>query len=213
MAERWNFTRVGSLHVVLLGGLLSVTLSAPNLAQASTRALQDQTDPSGISPHQLHLLYVVPKNGVDRSLDTNGVIAASAELAVAWLKGQNVAHRTIRLDRFGPSRQPDITFVQLDRDEESVYQHPNPLGSIEWELSIRGLLNEEKIYAAYYEGRFDPCAAAVQPPNIGRLALLAIGDERCRVGLLKPPLSRAGEWELTLVHETFHLLGAVEHGA
>lgn len=154
--------------------------------------------------YQLHILYVIPSDGVDHHLDTSGVLADSVDKALDWL--YFAGKRAIRLDTF--NGKPDVTFVKLDMTNEDIYNHGNLVKYIEWQLESKGMIQDNKLYAAYYEGYFADCAAATQPPNdFGQLTVLAIGDPSCG-----KPIgfdSSVGEWELTLLHEVFHLLGAV----
>ncbi len=177
--------------------LLTTSLSATD------RSTHDQPDDHHL-PHQLHLLYVVPAGGTDRQLDTNGTIAQSAQHALDWLN--TAGGRTLRLDT--RNGHPDITFVQLDRTDQQIQSHSVPVSFIEWQLVARGHIQPNKLYAAYYQGHYPPCAAAPQPPlTPGQVAVLAIGDASCGAPLSAH--SGLDHWEFTLIHEVFHLLGAV----
>jgi len=56
--------------------------------------------PDDITGPQVHAMYVVPADGTDRALDTNGTIAASVANRDGWLRGQT-GGRGLRLDTFG----------------------------------------------------------------------------------------------------------------
>ena len=66
--------------------------------------------PDDISGRQVHVLYVVASNGVDRQFDTNGVISRSVASWQTWLRGQT-GGRGIRLDTY--QGELDITFMRL----------------------------------------------------------------------------------------------------
>lgn len=196
-------TRVRSLIPAFAFAILVSLGTGPPTLRAQARSTADRAD-STRNPNQLHLLYVVAMDRQDHQLDRRGILGDSAERALRWLEAQT--GRTVRLDRYRGA--PDVSFVRLDATDREIRRHEDPVGFVEWQLVERGLLRPGKLYAAYFEGHFDDCAAAAQPPALlGQVALLAIGDPRCG-----PPLevsTGVDHWELTLIHEVFHLLGAV----
>ena len=165
--------RLHSLRPILAVLALACGPALLPRAEAQVRATTDRPDDS-TNPHQLHHLYVVSSDRQDHQLDTDGSIAGSARRALAWLNSR--AGRTIRLDTFQGS--PDVTFVRLNRTDREIRGHDDPVGFVEWQLAVRGLLKPEKIYAAYFEGHFDRYAALLnRRRHKGPCALWAFGGE------------------------------------
>src|SRR3954451_18824598 len=70
----------------LVATVLASFAIAP-VAHADVRATSDRAD--DLPGHaQAHVLYVLPSNGADHSLDTNGAIAASVDSWQRWLQSQ-----------------------------------------------------------------------------------------------------------------------------
>src|SRR5262249_13402169 len=105
---RWHR---GLLFVVLMaaGGMM---LSAAPVTQ---RASVDR--PDDVSGNQIHVMYVLPSDGVDQQLDINGTIATSVAAFQKWLAGQTRGQR-LRLDTY--QRTLNITFFRLSRSDAQI---------------------------------------------------------------------------------------------
>src|SRR5687768_6880593 len=90
-------------------------LALPASAGAAERATADRTDE--IPDDQVHLLYVLPADGQDRSLDVDGTIGRSFEVAQGWLRGQT-GGRALRLDVSGG--EADVTFFRMSATDADV---------------------------------------------------------------------------------------------
>jgi hypothetical protein len=120
--------------------------AAPTGATALDRSTQDRPDEQ-LGP-QVHLLYVTPADGPDRSLDTNGRIATSTSTWNSWFR-QQADGAAFRIDTF--NGEPDISFLRLGRTNEQVIAS-DPYYSIVGELQARGFNDRSKVYSVYYEG-------------------------------------------------------------
>ena len=96
--------------------LLAVALAPSSAASgAIARSTADQPDDSGLP--QIHLMYVVPSDGVDRGFDVNGTIVDSTASWEGWLAGQT-GGRSVRLDTY--LGQPDVTFARLPQNDSQI---------------------------------------------------------------------------------------------
>src|SRR4051812_45681831 len=80
------------------------------LVAALPRATADRPDEQ--SGALLHVMYVLPSDGVDDQHDTNGKIGTSVTAFDNWLSNQTPG-RSFRIDTF--QGLPDITFFRLSR--------------------------------------------------------------------------------------------------
>lgn len=114
---------------------------------------------------QVHVIYAVPSDGVDRAFDTSGGIESSTASYQAWLSGQT-GGRVLRLDTFQGSL--DITFQRLPRpDTEYVARGRGARDLIEQDLRTAGLVTWRKVYPVYYDGANDlVCGGASWPPAL-----------------------------------------------
>lgn len=98
-------------RVGLTIGLVITTVlahAAPLAGATLARALVDRDDT--ITGPQIHVIYAVPADGVDRELDTNGPIATAAASLNRRLGDQSGRH--LRLDTF--AGELDVAFLQCD---------------------------------------------------------------------------------------------------
>ena len=145
---------VASLVVVLL-----VSASA-GAATARVRALTDM--PDDISGPQVHFLYVVPSDGPDGQLDSNGGMEQSIARIQNWLVTQT-GNQGLRVDTYNGA--PDITFVRLPHsDAQATMTNPWPLWVMGEDLVASGFNDSAKLYAAFYDGHSTwACGGAKSP--------------------------------------------------
>ena len=184
-------------------------------ARANMRSMTDR--PDDISGAQIHPMYVLPSDGADAHLDTDETIATSVAAIQHWLSS-NVSQR-LRLDTFQGSL--DITFFRLAlTDAQMAAMGLFVRDQIERELSQAGRLSSDKLYAVYYGGKSTvACGGAAWPPALpGVVAAMYLNGEPpgarpCHTNPLGMSLTTMGYWEFSMLHELFHLLGAVSTGA
>ena len=102
--------------VLLVGGLAAfapVPVNAGTFRATSLpRSTVDRAD--DFVGLQVHVIYAVPSDGIDRAFDTSGGIESSTASYQTWLAGQT-GGRALRFDTYQGSL--DITFQRLPRPD------------------------------------------------------------------------------------------------
>jgi len=205
---------------VFLGGAVAVFLlvvfsSCGVQAQstASARSTADRAD--DLAGYQIHVMYVLPDDGIDYHLDTNGSIASSVAATQKWFVAQTRGTRRLRFDT--SNGELDISFFRLARTDAAIAGFGAYVrDQIQLEINAAGFNNPEKIYAVYYGGSSTyACGGAAWPPTlIGNVVALYLrgrppGARPCATNVLATAGDLPGYWEFSLIHEFFHTLGAV----
>jgi hypothetical protein len=201
----------------------TVTANATASASASyalrilARTTTNRTDESTLP--RFKLLYLIPNDGTDRGLDTNGTIHRTISSGQRWLASQT-AGRAIRYDVADGGL--DITFVRLPRTD-AVYFSYNAFvrDSIEKDLRAAGWTQSNVLLLGYYEGRnSSSCASAAWPPNypgtFGGIYLRGLPNATnpcANNQFAATPTAAPGYLEYSAQHEIFHLLGVVSTAA
>jgi hypothetical protein len=211
----------GALRKVLPGLVVLVALCVAGVAAVSTSArdatvLRDRstTDlPDDVQGPQVHFVYVVPADGTDNQLDTNGVIEQSIARIENWLLGQT-GNQGLRIDTH--QGVPDITFFRLPHtNAQATSQYPWPIWTIGSDLVAAGFNSPDKVYAAFYDGHSSwACGGAKSPalPLLGAMYLQGwpSGDQApCHAwgtGTDKP-----GYFDMGILHEILHAIGFSPH--
>jgi hypothetical protein len=169
--------------------------------------------PDQVSGYQVHAMYVLPADGTDRHLDTNGAIANSVSSFESWMGGQT-GGTTLRLDTYAGTL--DISFVRLAESDAAVAeQGVNVRDFVERELHARGFNDTHKIYAVYYDGSStSSCGAGPWPPSLsGDAGVLylqgAYGSTRCADNPVGASPTAPGYFDFAMLHEIMHTLGIV----
>lgn len=193
-----------------LGALL---LSVPTVG-AQPRVLPRATAdrPDDVAGPQIHALYVVPADGVDRALDTDGTVAASVRNWQAWFESQTLGGG-LRLDVSGS--ELDVSFHRLSQTGSALAQRGVFIrDAIEQELRGAGFDREDKVYAVYYDGATTAaCGGGAWPPtlpgDVGALYLRATYG--AGLPCYDPALSRSGLqiMDFAMLHEVLHTMGFV----
>lgn len=184
----------------------------PTPSPAPVRSAADRPDDA--SGPQIHLVYVLPADGSDESLDTNGRIARSATTWQSWLSAQT-GGRTLRIDSFNGA--PDITFVRIaDTDAQMRARDPYIRNVLESRLITLGFTKADTIYAVYYGGSSGySCGGGAWPPLLtGTVAALYLkgeppGSPACATHQLGVSPGVPGYLEYGMLHEIIHTLGVV----
>ena len=180
--------------------------------RALARSAVDRPDSS--TQPQVHLMYVLPSDGPDEQLDTNGRIGTSAGAWNGWLS-QQTGGRRLRIDAF--EGLPDIGFHRMSRTDAQLRATGAFIrDEIERELRAAGLVREHKVYAVYYGGSSSvSCGAGAWPPAlVGNVAAMYLkgeppGAPPCVTNVLGSSLETPGYLEFGMLHEIFHTLGFV----
>lgn len=118
------------------------------------RATADRPDESGLSA--LHVIYMVPADGIDEELDLDGTLDAAVASMNAWFLRETPG-RQLRLDTFTSGRASalDITFVRGEKTQAEYAAHADGVFvAITDELEARGWNDDPglKRYVVYYGG-------------------------------------------------------------
>lgn len=203
------FTSAWSGHV---GGVTTsrpVREPEPEPQQDCRRSTNDQ--PDDFAGPQIHFIYAVASDGIDLGLDTTCGLADIVHDMQDYL-GRQIG-KELRIDTY--NGEPDITFVRLaDLEERDILDETTlDLYSIRLAVASAIGLERPKFYAVFYG--FDWDITGISRKGIGGLAGNADG-----VGLAVVTTSTlypAGggfpdvdrDLGFTMVHEIFHLMGAV----
>ncbi len=205
-----GLTGVHRLSVAVAAATVLLSASSSAAPQVLPRSTVDRPDDKAGS--QIHALYVLPSDGVDRALDTNGTIAASVANWQGWFRGQTLGDG-LRLDTSGG--ELDVTFVRLGRtDAELAARGVFIRDAIEEELRARGLVQPSKIYATYYDGSSTAaCGGGAWPPVLPGAVGAVYMRATFGAGFLcyEPERSLAGLqiMDFAVLHEVLHTMGFV----
>ena len=186
---------------------------APAQTAASARSTADRTD--DLAGYQIHVMYVLPSDGIDYNLDTNGAIASSVAATQKWFAAQTRGTRRLRFDT--SNGELDISFFRLARTDAAIAGFGAYVrDQIQLEINAAGFNHPEKIYAVYYGGSSThACGGGAWPPTLtGNVVALYLrgrppGARPCAGHALAASGDLPGYWEFSLIHEFFHTLGAV----
>ena len=204
---------MGRLVVVAIG-VVALTLLGAGAVGSRVAALPRATAdrPDEISGSQVHVIYVVPSDGVDRSLDTDGALDASVSNFQAWLRGQT-GGRALRIDTY--QGQPDISFVRLGKtDAQIAATGAFVRDTVEHDLIALGFNSPSKLLAVYYDGTSTfACGGGAWPPALPWTAGMLYLRATYGAGFLcyEPARSNAGLqiMDLAILHELLHTIGMV----
>ena len=171
--------------------------------------------PDGVTGDQVHVMYVIPSDGTDRHLDTNGAITNSVAAWNGWLTAQTGGSH-LRIDT--SAGVPDITFVKLDKTDAEIAASGDDRTAIEADLHTLGFNQPGKIYAVYYDGTGNFCGGGAFPPGlVGNVAAVYLqgSDPRvtppalCASNPVGADATNPGYFDYGMVHEVTHTLGFV----
>lgn len=183
--------------VLSISSVVQATGSPGGLRTPSVATLDRSTvdRPNDAPGKNVHVIYAVPRGGVDHNFDTDGTIQSIVEAGQRLLFDQT--HLSLRIDRY--NRQVDVTFLQSAASEADVVKG---LGVflIQPELRAAGMDKPDTIYLVFFDGLGPStyCGSSLRP---GNFSLVYLG--RCL----------GGAASRTAVHEVFHNLGIVPDGA
>jgi PASTA domain/Divergent InlB B-repeat domain len=197
----------------ILGIALLLAALAPLQAGGSNMTLprsnvDRQDDLSGL---QVHMIYALPSDGVDRSFDIDGSIQSSVEAFQRWLSAQT-GGRTLRIDTF--QGQVDVTFVRLRLTDAEIAAHRDlALEAIDPEIVAAGFTAPGKVYAVYYDGT-NPvvCGNAKWPPLWpGKTAAFYLRglSGNCFSQGFPPPGGQPNYTTFAMFHDALHPTGIV----
>ena len=192
----------------LLTGV-AVALCSPAGAALPRATIDRPDDHAGA---QVHFLYVVPRDGADRALDTNSAITASIGSWQGWLRGQTDG-REVAVDT--SQGEIDVSFFRLAMDDATVAARGAYVREqIEEEIFAAGFNSPSKLYAVYYDGSSTWSCGGGDPDPVFRGSVAAMYLKGAPPGWIPcasnpfggtPP----GYLEFVMLHEILHTLDFV----
>ena len=200
-------TALLSTAFVSLAAATPVTYG-PDLPRSTT----DRADE--VSGKQIHVIYVLPSDGTDRALDTDGTLKNSISSFQTWLASET-GDRPLRFDTYQGSL--DISFYEMSRTEADIESEDQFVrDAIEDETIAAGFNAPNKIYAVYYDGTSNfSCGGGAWPPTLqGNVAALYLdglptADNPCSDNDFAAAGGAPTYWEFGMLHEIMHTLGFV----
>src|SRR6185503_8690916 len=171
------------------------------------RSTTDRADDA--TGRQVHVMYVVPSDGVDDHLDQTATLESSLKIANEWFKTQT-GGKGLRFDTY--NGKLDATFLKLTKtDLEMNVAGGNVRGKLEYQLIANGFNSVDKVYLVYYSGDGDGCGRGAWPPTLpGNVGALYIGAAAaCTTQPFAVGTQPPGFLEFLAVHEVLHVLGFV----
>lgn len=172
--------------------------------------------PDDVTGYQVHVTYVLPSDGLDEALDTNGQLATSVAAFTGWLGGQT-AGRTLRLDTCGGAL--DVRFFRMSESEAELTAKGLYLrDAIEAAMDDAGLIHPQKLEAVYYGGdAAGTCGGGAWPPAlIGHVAAMYLKGTfpdpnipPCASNPVGASADNPGYIDFAMLHELLHSLGMV----
>jgi len=182
----------------------------PTVPVLQGRSTTDRTD--DVTGYQVHVIYVVPSDGVDRNYDTNGFLDLSVASFEKWMSLQT-GGRQFRMDIYQGAL--DISFFRMAETDAQVASHASFVREqIQAELNAAGFNQPKKLYAVYYDGTSTfSCGGSAWPPTItGDVTALylkgAYGSVHCADNAFTSSVNSPGILEFSMLQEIFQTLGA-----
>jgi hypothetical protein len=168
--------------------------------------------------HVIQALYVLPADGDDHGLASNGTIERSVAAAQSWLAGQTGGRRL----RFtgGP-----VATVRLTESDQQIAAHREFVrDEVERLLGLAGYADPHRVYAVWYDGTSHvSCGGGAWPPELeGSVAALYLrgnyptadgGRVDCSADLFTADGVTPELNEFKMLHEILHTLGIVSQSA
>ena len=189
----------------------SIPLFLPLILKSGVRLTVDQ--PDEVAGYQIHVLYVLPSDGIDRNLDTMGTLNISVAAFRQWFIGQT-GGPALRFDTYQGAL--DVTFYRLSRSNAEIASYGAFVrDQLQVELNGAGFNQPGKLYAVYYDGLSTfACGGGAWPPTlIGNVAAMylqgAYSTVQCNQNPFASSPNSPGYLEFAMVHEILHTLGVV----
>lgn len=178
------------------------------------RVTEDRPDDN--PGYQVHINYVLPMDGVDEGLDTNGTLATSVGAWSAWMAEQT-GGPTLRLDTCDGAL--DVRFFQIQQTEAELKANGVFIrDAIEDAMQSAGLLHPEKIEVVFYGGdAAETCGGGAWPPalvgQVGAIYLKGTFADPTIPPCASNPVGASpdtpGYIEFATLHEVLHTMGIV----
>jgi hypothetical protein len=180
-------------------------------ASALPRSTMDRPDEQ--RGPQIHVIYALPSDGVDRRLDETGQLEGSVASFQAWLAGET-GGPNLRMDTYQGSL--DVGFVRLAQDDATIASRGAFVrDAVQDGIRAAGFDQPERIYAVYYDGSSTyACGGAFWPPALQGSAVVMYLRGRppgadCSLNGFAAAGSPPTYWEYAMLHDLLHGLGLV----
>lgn len=187
---------------------------APPPPVLAARQTADQPDLI-VDAYQVHVIYAVPADGIDRELDRDGTIAGTAAASNRFFEDAS-GGKTIRYD-LNLEGELDVTYLAMPR-EDAFYAEQGVFArdALETDVLSAGFTDAQKAYLVYYEGANN--AACGSGPALGTgdpVAALYLkgtpsGTRGCESSRFAGADDTPGFWEWVAAHEVLHILAFVD---
>ena len=166
--------------------------------EVNPRSSRDR--PDDIGGPQVHFVYAVPSDWEDRNRDRFGEVERSIAGIQNWLAGET--GQRLRVDTH--QGRPDVSFLRLSfTHQEGDGTAGGTIHDVLREARRLGITGD-KILAIYYEGSVaGVCGSA---PLFGGGGAVYLGCTDAELGADEESVST---YEVVMVHEMFHVFGAV----
>lgn len=164
--------------------------------------------PDDFAGLQVHMVYAVPSDGIDRGFDSDGSIQNAVDSFQRWVSART-GGRTYRVDTY--QGLADVTFRRM-----ATPDHQYPFVPIITDLQEAGLIVPGKVYGVYYEGGApeQQCGGASWPqwpePATTTVAAIYLGGlgGACFLGF-PPPGGQPNYTVFSMFHDVTHTFGIV----
>ena len=195
---------------VTAGG--SVSAAVNYALRINARSTANRTDENTLSKYRI--MYVLPSDGVDRNLDTDGTLVRSISSWERWYATQTNG-KSLRLDLSDGA--PDIVFARIAKSDAVMTSYGDFIrDTLEAQLApTYGSPNT--LLLVYYDGGHQSrCGSAAYPPGLPGIVAavflkgLASSSFPCSANpFAASPTAAPGYIEFVAAHEVLHLLGIV----
>ena len=182
----------------------------PTPAPIGERSTYDR--PDDLKLPQIHVMYVIPVDGADESLDTDGTIETAIESISYWFSSQT-GGLDLRWDTY--NGQLDITFHRLSSKENSITAEVAYVRDrLERELRDAHVIGLDKQYLVFYGGGSTwSCGGGAWPPLLkGVVSAMYLkgtppNAPPCNSNTLGASPTSPGYFEFGILHEFIHTIG------
>ena len=183
--------------------------------------------PDSVADRQVHVIYAIPSDGVDRFPLLAPEIATDLTAVTAWWQRQD----STRVPRFDLAALPcapslaalDISDVRLTEPAASFYPDAARMENVKSDLIVAGFQDLNKKYLVYFDSPapLEPgiCGRAYQSPDSGGVNGYAVvwlapniegGPNTGGCGQIENPAYRGGYSAIVAAHELIHTLGGLD---
>jgi len=186
---------------------------APTASGAAISAHRIELGDSVAAAQHVRFVYALSADREDRNFDMNGILGSSIERLQNWLSKQPGSRKLRIVLHDG---QPETLFVRLRQTDAELIRHGVRIrDAIERELISDRLIRKDEMYLLFYDGSGpEVCGNSAWPPVLRGSVAVKYLRGRNESPSCAPPAGGTNTvgiviFDLSALHEIFHLLGAV----